>query len=416
MEFCSFCRKTNKQVKVLVAGEEVAICDGCVAVSQDIIKKKLEEKGPNDVWDKLTPKAIYDLLNEYIIGQKLAKRTLATAVYNHMVRVKSNRNNQDVEIEKSNILLFGPTGSGKTLLAKVLAKILQLPIALGDATTLTEAGYVGEDVENLVARLYQAAVGDVKATERGIIYIDEIDKIARKSEGVSIGRDVSGEGVQQALLKLVEGSEVYIPSTGTRKTVQSEQIKVNTKDILFICGGAFVGLTEIISRRLNKNDGIGFTRETVKKNLSEEDYKLLLKTSDKDLKKFGIIPELVGRLPIIVPLQKLTENQLVQILTEPKNSLVKQYKRLFEENGVELTFTNDALYTIASHANKIDLGARALRRLLESILAEPMFEGPDMTSKKVEVTQKMVEDGLDAFERIAEEEEAETPEPKRATA
>lgn len=397
LEFCNFCGKSHKHVNVLIAGDDIAICDGCISISQDLVKKKLEEKTSPSVWDKLSPKSIHSMLDQYIIGQNVAKRTLAVAVHNHIKRINSNRLNQDVEISKSNILLMGPTGSGKTLLAQTLAKILQLPIAIGDATTLTEAGYVGEDVENLISRVYQAANGDVQQTQKGIVYVDEIDKIARKSEGMSLGRDVSGEGVQQALLKLVEGSEVYIPTSGGKKTVQTETVLINTKDILFICGGAFVGLTSIIQKRLSKNSGMGFVRKTSAKKTDEEDYNLLGQVTEKDIKKFGIIPELVGRLPIVVSLQKLSEEQLVNILTEPKNALVKQYIRLFQENGVELTFTKDALYSIAAYANAIDLGARALRRLLESILLEPMYEAGDLPGKKFEVTQKIVENGLDSF-------------------
>lgn len=398
LQHCSFCRKHHKQVRVLVSGENVAVCDGCLILCQDVVTKRiLEENSLETPSDKLTPKLIYSLLSDYIIGQDIAKKVLAVAVHNHFKRIKSNSLNQDVEISKSNILLMGPTGSGKTLLAQSLGKILKLPVALGDATTLTEAGYVGEDVENLVGRLYQMTKGDIEKTKQGIIYVDEIDKIARRSESVSIGRDVSGEGVQQALLRLVEGAEVYVPVHGNRKTNQVEQVQVNTTNILFICGGAFVGLTDIINKRLSKNSGMGFARKTVKKNIVEEDYRLLQEVTEKDLQKFGIIPELIGRLPIVVPLQKLTEDQLVRILTEPKNALVKQYIRLFEENGIELTFSEDALYCIAHHAEEVDLGARALRRLMEGILLEPMFEAEDMQVKKLEITSSMVEGGLKSF-------------------
>lgn len=400
IEVCSFCHKTNKQVKVLIASTGVAICDGCLTTAQELAKKKLEGNKSSEVWDTLTPKNIYDLLNQYIIGQHLAKRVLAVAVHNHIKRVKNNRMNEDIEIDKSNILLIGPTGSGKTYLAQTLAKILQLPIALGDATTLTQAGYVGEDVENLVARLYQVSKGDVKLTEKGIVFIDEIDKIARRPESASIGRDVSGEGVQQGLLKLVDGSEIYVPAQGTKRTLQSEQILINTKDILFIGGGAFVGLTDIINRRMRTSGGIGFTRDQEKKDISKEDYNILQEATEDDIRKFGLIPELIGRLPIVVPLQKLTEPQLIKILTEPKNALIKQYVRLFEENGVDLSFSADALHMIANHAIKIDLGARALRRLMEKILLEPMFEAADLSTKKLEVTTKMVEDGMTVFKRI----------------
>lgn len=392
---CNFCRKTSKQVPVLVAGHDSMICHECIEVARKVADDKLKEKKGKDELTTFTPQAIYDLLEEYVIGQSEAKKVLATGVYNHIKRIKSNRINRDVEISKSNILVLGPTGSGKTLLAQTLAKILSLPFAMGDATTLTEAGYVGEDVENLVSRLYQSTDGDITKTEQGIIYIDEIDKIARKSEGISISRDVSGEGVQQALLKMIEGAPVSVPINGTKKTVQSETVLIDTKNVLFICGGAFVGLEEIVSKRVRTNAGLGFGRASArKKTVEEENYEILKDVSNKDLQKFGIIPELLGRLPIVVPLKKLSEDDLVKILTEPKNSLTKQYQRLFDLNSVELIFNKDALYMIANYANKIDLGARVLRQLMEKILLEPMFHAPTMKSKTVEVTTEMVEEAL----------------------
>lgn len=405
LEYCNFCGKSNKQVKMLVkGGPDIAICDQCVEQCTTVLKDALKVKEKEDVWDKFTPTVIYTLLNQYIIGQDQAKKVLAVAVYNHIKRIKGNRLNEDVEISKSNILLLGPTGSGKTLLAKTLAKILELPLAIGDATTLTEAGYVGEDVENLLARLYQITDGDVPRAEKGIIYVDEIDKLARKGEGVSLGRDVSGEGVQQALLKMLEGTQVNVPTTGNKRNVNAQNVMMDTTDILFIVGGAFVGLTEIIAKRLNKGKGgIGFARKVINGNADAHDYRVLKHVTEKDLQKFGMIPELIGRIPVVVPLQKLTRDHLLQILTEPKDALVKQYRRLFEMDGIDLSFDKEALYLIADYAIEVDLGARALRRLVEAVLQEYMFDGPTSAVKQLVVTENLVQDAIDRSQKYEED-------------
>ena len=375
-QFCSFCGKAVYEVKKLVSGRNVCICDECINLCNDIMADdRRGEIGRNS--EKLpTPRQIYNFLNEYIVGQDDAKRTLSVAVYNHYKR-HSVSTDTKVEIQKSNVLLIGPTGTGKTLFAQTLARILDVPFAIADATTLTEAGYVGDDVESVLTRLLQNANFDVERAGRGIIYIDEIDKIARKSENPSLTRDVSGEGVQQALLKLVEGTVANVPAGGAgRKHPGEATVQLDTSKILFICGGAFDGLNKIIGARTNERAGIGFGANVQSKK-ERESKNHLVDVQPEDLVKFGIIPELVGRLPIVTTLQDLDEDALVKILTEPKNAIVKQYSAMLEMDGVKLTITDDGLRAIAKRAVERKTGARGLRSILEKILLEPMFEAPE---------------------------------------
>ena len=394
---CSFCGRTQDEVKKLIAGPGVYICDECINVAQTILEDELAEDKEKPAFElkKLpTPREIKQNLDDYVIGQETAKKTLSVAVYNHYKRLQSNSsmNSDDVELQKSNIVMVGPTGSGKTLLAQTLARFLDVPFAIADATSLTEAGYVGEDVENCLLKLIQAADFDIVRAERGIIYIDEIDKIARKSENPSITRDVSGEGVQQALLKILEGTEANVPPQGGRKHPHQEMLQIDTTNILFICGGAFDGIEKTIrSRRTEKN--MGFGADIHKKN-EESVEELLKEIIPTDLQKFGLIPELIGRLPVLVTLNPLDEEAMVHILTEPKNALVKQYQKMLDMDEVKLTFTDDALKAIAEEALRRKTGARGLRSIIERIMLDVMFDAP--SRKDVEeciVTKESIIDG-----------------------
>lgn len=384
---CSFCGRTEESVEKLISGPNAFICDKCIKLCNQILEKKESSTEPFKV---LKPKEIKERLDQYIIGQEEAKKTIAVAVYNHYQRIQNPAEEREVEFNKSNVLLYGPTGSGKTLIAKTLATILDVPFAIADATTLTEAGYVGEDVENIILRLLQAADYDVAKTERGIIYVDEIDKITRTTSNVSITRDVSGEGVQQALLKIVEGTIANVPPKGGRKHPNQEYIKVNTENILFIVGGAFVNLDKVVAKRLGKSS-IGFGQSEQQEVLTQDKSWLLTKAEPEDFIHFGMIPEFVGRFHSIANFNELKQEDLVKILTEPKNAVIKQFQEMFKLENIKLNFTNEALSTIAKKAMEAGTGARALRMILEKLMRDLMFEAPsDPTIASIEIDNDVV--------------------------
>ena len=390
---CSFCGKSQRQVKKLIAGPGVYICDECIDLCNEIIDEELTAPAQLDLDNLPRPMDIYSVLNDYVVSQEEAKRTLSVAVYNHYKRVQMGTEENEVELQKSNILLLGPTGCGKTLLAQTLARILNVPFAIADATALTEAGYVGEDVENILLKLIQAADFDIKKAETGIIYIDEVDKIARKADNPSITRDVSGEGVQQALLKILEGTVASVPPQGGRKHPHQEFLSIDTTNILFICGGAFAGLEKIIGRRIGKN-AVGFGAD-IRSRHDAVVSELLTDVMPEDLLSYGLIPEFIGRLPVVSAVHQLQREDLVQILVEPKNALVKQYQRFFGYDSIELVFTDDALWSIADRALERETGARGLRSIIETALLDVMFELPSRKDvSKCVITKETIEKGL----------------------